>query len=186
METTFNYKEINFRFRRTGWFGALLLAFIALLIGFVCAIECYLVPQNDGLTPELGLIVPIFYGILSLATATCWSFIVLNNILMMRKYADDIKTHKHLIWISWCCFFVPLIFGFLGSKIAYNYHTYGRATKHEHIKVEKDKKNQNETNENPANTPYEYNGAWYYYDENKNYYTVSNDTWVSCENPHTK
>ncbi len=179
METTFNYKEINFRFRRSGWFGVLLFVLIGLLIAFVCTIECYLFPIHDGLTPELGLIVPIFYGILALAVAMCWCFIIINNAVMLNRNINDIRTTDNLYWITWCCFFVPMIFGFIGSKVAYNRHI-GKPKKQWF------KKRHTFINPNPMNTAYEYNGAWYYYDENNNYYTVSDGAWVACENPHLK
>ncbi len=180
----FNYNDINFRLRRNGWFGALLLSLIALLVGFVCAIECYLVPQNNGLTPDLGLIVPIFYGLLSFSVATCWCFVIANNFVLLKKYHEDIVKVNNLEWMVWCCFFIPLVFGFIGSKLVYTYHTGQKSKRQTKIKNKKIKK---AVNKNPVNTPYEYKGEWYYYDENNQYFTVGqNNEWVSCNNPHIK
>ncbi len=184
MENQFNYKDINFRLRRNGWFGALLLCLIGMLVGFVCFIECYLVPQNNGLTQDLSLLVPFFYGLLSLAVASCWTFIIVNNFILLKTHKEDIIKVNHLYWMVYACFVLPLIFGFVGSQLAYSYHTGGRKKEKKIFNFKKAEKTIK--NDNPANTPYEYKGKWYYYNENNEYFTAGeNNDWVSCPNPHS-
>ncbi len=184
MEASFNYKEINFKLRRNGWFGILLFVLIGLFCGFVGFIEGYLVPINNGLTPELGFVVPIFYGILGFSVATIWVYIFVNNFLLSKNHAEDIDKVKNLKWIITCCYFLPMVFGFIGSKIIYDYAIGPKPKKQKAVKTKKDK---SFINEQPVNTPYEFKGSWYYYDENNNYYIVDEtNNWISCNNPHIK
>ena len=161
--------EIEFRFKRVGYFGILWLFLIALLIGFVCYVEISLKANGTiGLNPEMETILPIFYGIISLFLAACWTFCICVAILIIIQHREQVHTIPGLYACAIAACFVPIIFGFVGyAKVA-----------HQHRGPKKADRKPFE--------PYEFKGNHYYFDDQGNYFIAVNDEWVKTNNPHKK
>ncbi len=162
-------KDIKFRYKRVGYFGIIWLFLIFLLIGFVCYIEIGLKDYGKiGLTSEMETILPIFYGIISLFLAACWTFCICVAILGIKQNPTLIKSIPGLYALAIAACFIPVLFGFIAYMKINNINKSGK------------------NSERKAFEPYEFKGNYYYFDDKGEYYIAINNEWAKTKNPHKK
>ncbi len=162
-------QDVQFRFKRIGYFGILWLFLIALLTGFVCYVEIGLKDYGAiGLNPEMETVLPIFYGIIALFLSACWTFCIGVAIAIIIQHRELVRSIKGLYACAIAACFIPIIFGFVGyAKVSHRHRTPKKS----------DRK--------PLEA-YEFKGNYYYFDEQGNYYIAVNNEWVKTNNPHKK